>query len=746
MMSTKIVLPRSTYFTWFAKIIIFIILVSLASSSFAQPLPISTTIETKIDELLARMTLAEKIGQLAQVSGSTNEFQKLARAGKIGSFLNVIGAEATNELQKIAVNESRLGIPLIFGYDVIHGYRTIFPIPLGEAATWNPALVQQAASVAASEARASGIHWTFAPMVDIARDARWGRIAEGSGEDPFLGSVFARARVLGFQGQNLADPTSVVACVKHYVAYGAAEGGRDYNTTDLSLKTLYDIYLPPFQAAVNAGVGTLMSAFNDINGTPATANYFTLTEVLRNQWGFTGFVVSDWNSIGELVAHGVAADVTEATQKSLLAGVEMDMQGIQYREHLTGLVQSGQISTATLDQAVRRVLRIKFQLGLFEKPFVEPDREKAILLNPAHLKTAREVAQQAIVLLKNDRQILPLSKTITSIALIGPLAKADLDLLGCWFGRGEAEEVTTVFAGIQAKLPAATKLYYNAGCAINGTRGNNLDAAVKLACQAAVAILVVGESAEMSGEAASRSNLDLPGLQLDLIKAVHATGTPTVVVLMNGRPLSIPWMVDNIPAIVETWQLGTTAGQAIADVLFGDYNPGGKLPVTFPLTVGQVPIYYNYKNTGRPASAEKFTSRYIDIPSAPLFPFGFGLSYTQFAYRDLKVEPAVIFPGEKVSCRVLVQNTGSRSGDEVVQLYVQDVVGTYSRPVKELKGFQRITLAPGETREVEFTLESEQLGYFTDELKYVVEPGWFKVWLATNSASGTPVQFELRRR
>ncbi len=720
--------------------LLFFFIYTLTSS--AQNLTINAEIENRIETLVRQMTLEEKIGQLHQVSGVTEDFKQLLRESKIGSFLNIRGAKASNELQKIAVEQSRLGIPLIFGNDVIHGYRTIFPIPLGEAASWDPDLIERTSAMAAKEAAASGTHWTFAPMVDIARDPRWGRIAEGSGEDPYLGSVLAAAKVRGFQGKSLSDPLTIVACPKHYVAYGAAQAGRDYHTVDISLITLREVYLPPFKAAVAAGAGTMMSAFNEINGVPASANPFTLTQILRNEWGFNGFVVSDWNSIGELLNHGIAATPAEAGTKALLAGVDMDMMGFVYSNNLAELVNQGALDNEIINAAARRVLRIKFQLGLFDRPYVDPQLEQATILSKENLALALESARKSIVLLKNEKQILPLSKNIKSLAVIGPLADSHHDPLGCWRCEGNTADVVAVLDGIKSKIPSERIRYFK-GCEIQGKSEQRILKAVEFAKQADAAILVVGESEDMSGEAASRSSLDLPGDQEKLVKAIYETGTPTIVVLMNGRPLTIPWIAETIPAILETWQLGVQGGNAIADVLFGDYNPGGKLPVTFPRNVGQIPIFYNYKNTGRPPTQEKFTSKYLDVPVTPLYPFGYGLSYTTFKFSDLKVAVEKADNTTKIFASATVQNIGDRVGDEVVQLYVQDIVGSLTRPVKELKRFQRITLKPDEKRRLEFQLDSDELGFYNQNMEHIVEPGLFKIWIGNSSVEGLEERFEI---
>jgi beta-glucosidase len=698
----------------------------------------ANNVEQRINLLLQKMTLAEKLGQLQQLDGEANgnfrpEHVELVRKGLLGSTLNVRGAARTNQLQRIAVNESRLKIPMIFGFDVIHGYRTVFPIPLGEAASWDPVGVERAAAIAASEARAAGVHWTFAPMVDIARDPRWGRIAEGSGEDPHLGAAMAHARVRGFQGSDYSASDKVVATAKHWVAYGAAEAGRDYNTTDISERTLREIYFPPFKAAVDAGVGTFMSAFNDLNGVPTSANPFTLTQVLRGEWKFDGFVVSDYTSVEELINHGLVSNGKDAAREAINAGVDMEMVSRLYNKHGADLLKERQVSLNTIDEAVRRILRIKFRLGLFEKPYADEAREGTVIYSSANVAAARELAARSMVLLKNDKQLLPLSKNLKTIAVIGALADSQKDMIGSWTGDGRSEDAVTLLQGIKAKSPQTT-INYVKGCDIDCPDAVGLEEAMGAASEADVAIIVVGESAEMSGEAASRTSIDVPGRQLDLVKAIQASGKPVVVVLMNGRPLSISWVAENVPAILETWFAGSQAGNAIADVLFGDVNPGGKLPVTFPRNVGQVPIYYNHMNTGRPPDEKnKYTSKYLDVPWTPLFPFGYGLSYTQFKITDLKLSAQRIRPQGTVKVSVEVENVGKRTGDEVVQLYIRDKVASVTRPVKELKGFQRVTLRPGETRRIEFTLGAKELGFYNRSMSFVVEPGEFTVMVGPNS-------------
>ncbi|MFB0519785.1 MAG: beta-glucosidase BglX [Acidobacteriota bacterium] len=719
---------------------IFVLLLSLSTTTFVQ----DNSFNGKVEELLSMMTLEEKVGQLTQYSGFSSSRAELVRQGKIGSFLNIIGAEDTNKIQKIAVEESRLGIPLIFGLDVIHGYRTIFPIPLAQACSWDPEMVKKAESIAAKEARASGIHWTFAPMVDIARDPRWGRIAEGAGEDPYLGSVMAAARVEGFQGTDLSASNTILSCLKHFVAYGGAEGGRDYNTVDMSEKTLREIYLPPFKAGVEHGALSVMSAFNSLNGIPASANHFTLQKILRQEWGFEGYVVSDWASIEELIIHGYAADQSDAAQKAFQAGVDMDMQGNIYQENLAQLVKDGTISEKEIDDAVRRILKIKFLLGLFDNPYADPEQEATTIMREEHIAFARDMARKSIVLLKNENNLLPLDRNIKSIAVIGPLADNKRDLLGTWSCRGRAEDVVTVLEGIKNKASSQTTITYTKGCDVAGDNTEGFDEAVKIAKKADVAIVVLGESAAMSGEAASRASLDLPGTQTDLLKALYETGAPIVVVLMNGRPLSINWAVEHIPVIIEAWHPGVQGGNAIADVLYSDYNPSGKLAVTFPRSVGQIPIYYNHENTGRPASPDKkYTSKYLDISDTPLFPFGYGLSYTTFEYSNLRISVDRITPEGTITVRADIKNSGDYEGDEVVQLYIRDEVASAIRPVKELKGFTKIHLKPGQKRTVEFSLGHEQLGFYNQQMEYVVEPGVFKVWVGWNSAEGLQGSFEV---
>ena len=705
-------------------------------------------VERRIDTLLKRMTLEEKLGQLQILDGEANgnyrpEHLEMIRKGLLGATLNVRGAKRTNELQRIAVEQSRLKVPVLFGFDVIHGYRTVFPISLGEAASWDPATVERASSIAAAEAAASGVRWTFAPMVDIARDPRWGRISEGAGEDPYLGAAIAKAQVRGFQGRDYSAPDKVVACAKHWVAYGAAEGGRDYNTTEVSERTLREIYFPPFKAARDAGVATFMSGFNDLNGVPTSANPFTLTQVLRNEWKFEGFVVSDYESVKELINHGLAADEAEAARAALSAGVDMEMISRLYGKYAAGLIREGKLSQATIDEAVRRVLRIKFRLGLFEHPYTDEAREQASIMTHANIDAAREVAARSMVLLKNEGDLLPLSKNAHSIAVIGPLADDQQDMLGSWSGDGRKEDAVTLLAGLTQKLPSAT-ITFAKGCDIERGSAEGIGQAVRIARASDVAIVAVGESADMSGEAASRTSLDLPGHQLELAKAIIGTGKPTVIVLMNGRPLAINWLAANAPAILETWFAGVQAGNSIADVLFGDVNPGGKLPVTFPRDVGQVPLYYNHKSTGRPPDPNnKYTSKYLDAPATPLFPFGFGLSYTTFRLSNLQLGSLRIKPNERITVAVDIQNTGSLAGSEVVQLYIRHVSASVTRPVRELKGFRRLTFEPAAKKVLEFVLGPAELGFYDRNMRFVVEPGEIKVFVGTNSIDGLEASFRI---
>ncbi|KAF0150812.1 MAG: glycoside hydrolase family 3 protein [Ignavibacteria bacterium] len=721
---------------------IFLLFLLMSSTFFAQ----NKTIVQRADSVLALMTLEEKVGQLVQYSGdwATGAAQgrpaetsdELLKQGKIGSFLNVVSSEKTMKLQRIAVEQSRLKIPLLFGLDVIHGYFSTFPVPIGEASSWNPSLIEKSARMQAIEASSAGINWTFNPMVDIARDPRWGRIVEGSGEDPYLGSLMAVARVKGYQGDDLSAHNTILACAKHFAAYGGAEGGRDYNTVDLSERNLRDYYLPPFKAAIEAGVGSLMASFNEIGGVPASACKFLMTDILRGEWKSDAFVVSDWNSIGELIPHGVAKDRKQAAELGIKATVDMDMETSAYFYHLAELVKEGNVDIKFVDDAVRRVLIAKFKLGLFDDPYKysNVEREKKTIKSKEIVDATREVAQETLVLLKNEKNTLPLSKSLKSIALIGPLVKSKDDPLGGWSALGDSSDVVSVYEGLTKKIGKNIKINYAKGCSFLDNDKSGFADAIKAANESQVVIAFVGEHRGMSAEASSRAKLDLPGVQEDLIKELKKTGKPIVVVLMNGRPLTITWLQENVDAIIEAWYPGISAGFVIADVLFGDVNPSGKLPVTFPRYVGQVPIYYNHKNTGRPYNPkDRFTSYYMDLENTPLYPFGFGLSYTTFEYSNPVLSKSSIKKDEALTVTVDVKNTGKLEGKEVVQLYIRDLVGSVTRPVKELKDFAKINLKPGESKRVTFTITPEKLKFYDLNMNYVVEPGDFKVFIGTNS-------------
>lgn len=707
-------------------------------------------IEQKINALLAKMTLAEKLGQLQQLDGEANgkyrpEHLELARKGLLGSTLNVRGAKMTNELQRAAL-ESRLKIPILFGFDVIHGYRTIFPVPLGESASWDLALMEKTAAIAAAESKAAGVHWTFAPMVDIARDPRWGRIIEGAGEDTFLGSKIAYARVRGFQGDDFSANDRVMATAKHWVGYGAAEAGRDYNTTDLSRRSLYEIYFPPFKASIDAGVGSFMTSFNDLDGVPATANPFVLKDVLRKEWKFDGLVVSDYTAVMELMFHGLAKDESEAAMYALNAGTDMEMVSRLYNKHGEQLVKDKKITMATIDESVRHVLRIKYRLGLFDKPFADENLEKAEVFKKANQDVAKTAAEKSFVLLKNENETLPIDKNIKEVAVVGDLANNKKEMNGNWTGDGQPTDPITVLEALKTKFPKM-KVRYEKGCDAFCTTDAGFKDAVDAAKDSDFTIVVVGESGDVSAEASSRSDISLPGRQTELIQKIHATGKPYAVVLMNGRPLTINWIAENSPAILETWFAGTMAGPAIVDTLFGDANPSGKLPITFPRSVGQIPIYYNHKSTGRPFQADqKYTSKYLDIPNTPLYPFGFGLSYTKFDLSNLQLDKLQILPTGSVKIKVDITNTGKRAGEEVVQLYIRDVAASVTRPVRELKGFQKVSLRAGEKRTLEFTLSPDDLKFLDRDLKWIVEPGEFQVFVGTSSDNGLQSGFEVVTR
>ncbi|MFV5694765.1 glycoside hydrolase family 3 N-terminal domain-containing protein [Flavobacterium sp. LB3P122] len=708
------------------------------------------TIDQKVDALLKRMTLEEKIGQLNQYTGDNAATgpitinpnkQSEIKAGLIGSMLNVLGTQYTRQYQELAM-QSRLKIPLLFGQDVIHGYKTTFPIPLAEAASWDLDAMELSARIAATEAAASGIHWTFAPMVDIARDPRWGRVMEGAGEDTYLGSRIAYARVKGFQGK-LGDVNSVMACVKHFAAYGAAVGGRDYNSVDMSERMLWETYLPPFKAALDAGAATFMNSFNDINGIPATGNKYLQRDILKGKWNFQGFIVSDWGSIGEMVNHGFSKDRKEAALQAIIAGSDMDMESNAYRYHLAELVKENKVPIALIDDAVKRILRKKFELGLFDNPYKysNPEREQAALNNPQHRKAARDIAAKSIVLLKNEKNILPLSKNIKKIAFIGPLVKEHKQNMGFWSVElpevDYDKHVISQWEGLQNKIGNTAELLYAKGCEIEGDNKDGFAEAIAVANQADVVILSIGERRDMSGEAKSRSNLRLPGVQEDLIKAIQVTGKPVVVLINAGRPLVFNWTADNLPAILYTWWLGSEAGNAIADVLFGDYNPSGKLPMSFPREEGQIPIYYNHFNTGRPAKNEtesNYVSAYTDLKNNSRFPFGYGLSYTSFEYSNLKLSKNKIKNTEKIEVSLNVTNSGKVTGEEVVQLYLRDKVGSVVRPIIELKDFQKIELNAGETKIIKFSIDKEKLSFYNAGLQWGTEPGDFDLMIGSSSA------------
>ena len=720
------------------------------------------------DSVLALMTLEEKLGQLTQAPAGWGQTgpsvdaggEQQVREGKLGSFLSLWGADVTRRMQRIAVTESRLRIPLIFGYDVIHGMRTIFPVPLAMAATFDSAAAARAARIAAAEATAMGVHWTFAPMVDIARDARWGRIVEGAGEDPHLGAVMAVAQVRGYQGDNLRANTALLATAKHFAAYGGAEAGRDYNIVSVSERDLWELYLPPFEAAVRAGVGTLMASFNEINGTPAHASEWLMTDVLRRRWDFRGMVVSDWTGVLELLAHGIGDSVT-AARRALTAGVDMEMSSALYRATLINEVRAGRLPQAVIDTAVHRVLRVKAAIGLFDDPYrgSSAERERREVLTPANRAAAREIARQAIVLLTNRNvggaPALPLRKTIRSLAVIGKLANDSGAPLGSWHGAGRREDAVTVLAGLRNALPGV-QIGYAPGVPLDTVRieddryASGIAEAAQLAASADAVIMVLGEHADMSGESASRTYLGLPGAQLQLARAVvRAARTsnfdkPVVAVLMSGRPVAVPFLADSASALVQSWFLGVEHGNALADVIFGDHAPSGKLPVTFPRVTGQVPIYYNHRNTGRPpVDRQKYTGNYIDVSWTPLFPFGHGLTYTTFEYRNLRVSRDSIRGSETISVTVDITNTGPRAGTEVAQLYLRDDVATVTRPVRELRGFRRVMLQPGQTQTVRFDLRPGDLAFYDREMRRVVEPGTFTVWAGGSSAATLQGKFRV---
>jgi len=751
----------------------FLLIVSLVISvvSFAQ-VSTDAKMNSFIDGLMKKMTMEEKLGQLNLpgsgdiVTGqaSSSDIGKKIREGKVGGLFNIKGVEKIRAVQEIAVTQSRLKIPLIFGMDVIHGYQTVFPIPLGLSATWDMKLIEQSARIAAVEATADGICWNFSPMVDIARDPRWGRVSEGNGEDPYLGSQIARAMVRGYQGKDLALNNTMMACVKHYALYGAAEAGRDYNTTDMSRIRMFNEYLQPYKAAIDEGVGSVMTSFNEVDGIPATANKWLMTDLLRTQWGFKGFVVTDYTAINEMSNHGLG-DLKTVSALALKAGVDMDMVGEGFLTTLAQSLKEGKISLKQIDAACRRILVAKYQLGLFEDPFryCDINRSKTEIFSTAHRKTAREIAAQSFVLLKNQQNVLPLKKTGT-VAVIGPLADNKSNMPGTWSVAADFTKATSVLTGLKEVAGSNVKFLY--------AKGSNLDAdsmyeeratmfgktlnrdsrpadvmlkeAVEVASQSDVILAVLGESAEMTGEASSRSEIGIPKLQQDLLKELLKTGKPVVLVLFTGRPLTLSWEDKNVPAILNVWFGGTETGYAVADVIFGDVNPSGKLPSTFPQNVGQVPLYYNHKNTGRPLPEgkwfQKFVSNYLDVSNDPLYPFGYGLSYTTFTYSDIKISNLSPKGNQQIKASVTVTNSGSFSGMEVVQLYIRDIVGTVTRPVKELKGFQKIALKPGESKTVSFDITPEDLKFYNNELKYAWEEGEFQIMIGGNSRDAKSVK------
>lgn len=726
------------------RVYFFMAITAFGINAFGQK-----TNDQKVSELLSKMTLEEKVGQLVQYSGfeyatgpqnsnSANVLNEI-KQGKVGSMLNVAGAGETRKFQELAL-QSRLKIPLLFGQDVIHGYRTTFPVNLGQAASWDLALIEKSERIAATEASAYGIHWTFAPMVDIARDPRWGRVMEGSGEDTYLGTQIGLARIRGFQGKGLGNLDAIMACAKHFAAYGAAVGGRDYNSVDMSLRQLNETYLPPFKAAAEAGVATFMNSFNDINGIPATANKYILRDLLKGAWNFKGFVVSDWGSIGEMIPHGYAKDNKEAAEKAILAGSDMDMESRAYMAELPKLVQEGKVDPKLIDDAARRILVKKFEMGLFDDPyrFSSEKRQKEQTNNQENRKFGREFGSKSIVLLKNEKNILPLSRSTKTVALIGPFGKETSANHGFWSVafKDDDQRIVTQFDGIKNQLDKNSTLLYAKGANVDDQDRSMFAEAVETAKKADVVIMTLGEGHAMSGEAKSRSNIHFSGVQEELLKEVAKTGKPIVLMINAGRPLVFDWAADNVPAIMYTWWLGTEAGNSIADVLFGTVNPGGKLPMTFPRTEGQIPVYYNHYNTGRPAknnTDRNYVSAYIDLDNDPKFPFGYGLSYTQFKYADMNLSSTNLKGNQTLKISVNVSNSGNYGGEEVVQLYIRDLFGKVVRPVKELKGFQKIFIKKGESKTVTFNLTPEDLKFYDDALNFDWEGGEFDIMVGTNS-------------
>lgn len=724
---------------------LWLLLVLLTRMSLAQAQ--HKTVDQRVDSVMQLMTLEEKIGQLNQYSDDwtatgpvtvDNDKTRQVRNGQVGSMLNCKGTDRTRWWQEAAM-QSRLKIPLLFGQDVVHGYKTTFPIPLAEACSWDLDAMTLSARVAATEASAGGIHWTFAPMVDIARDPRWGRVMEGAGEDTYLGSLIAAARVKGFQGNKLGDVNSVMACAKHFAAYGAAIGGRDYNTVDMSNQVLWEVYLPPFKAAVDAGVATFMNSFNVLNGVPATGSSYLQRDILKGKWNFKGFVVSDWNSIGEMITHGYVKNEEDAALAAITAGSDLDMESRCYKKSLAQLVSDGKVPMALIDDAVRRILQKKFELGLFDDPFkyCNAEREQKELNNPEHVKVARDMAVRSIVLLKNQDNLLPLSKSTKTIAFIGPLVKAVKQNKGFWdveVPGVDSNFIVSQWEGLQNKVGSKTKLLYAKGCEIEGNDKSGFVEAVTMAKQSDVVILSIGERRDMSGEAHSRSNLGIPGVQEDLLKELLATGKPVVVLINAGRPLVFNYTAENASAILYTWWLGSEAGNAIADVLFGDYNPSAKLTMSFPLSVGQIPVYYSHLNTGRPSDNNiGNTSSYIDVSVNPKYEFGYGLSYTNFKYSNLQLSKKKMNIDDKNVVSLTVTNAGKYDGEEIVQMYLRDLVGSTVRPVKELKDFKKIALKAGESRTITFTIDKEKLSFYNQQLNWVAEPGDFDLMIGASS-------------
>jgi beta-glucosidase len=710
--------------------------------------------DTEISALMAKMTLEEKIGQLNMVSGDWSvtgpvvktNFLEDIKAGKVGTMLNAYTAKHARKLMQLSVDSTRLGIPLLLGYDVIHGHRTIFPIPLGESCSWDMELIEKAAQIAAEEASAEGIHWTFAPMVDIARDPRWGRVMEGAGEDPWLGSQIAIAKVKGFQGQDLSKNNTILACVKHVAAYGAPIAGRDYNTVDLSERTLFETYFPPYKAAVEAGAETAMTAFNEINGIPCTSSHWLWEELMRSKWGFEGFVLTDYTAILELLEHGVAKDLYQASVLAFNAGVDIDMVSQGFLLYLKQAVENGDVTEERINKSVYRILNAKFKLGLFDDPYRYCDtvRENEVIMTKEKVEFARKAGRESCVLLKNDN-VLPFSKNIKSIAVIGPLADSKEDMIGAWTAAGDRyTRPITLLEGVKNKLGASVKIHYAKGTDYNSNSKDGFREAIKAAKKADVVLLALGENWQMSSEAQSRSIINLPGNQNELADAIIKANKNTAVILMNGRPLTIQHLDDVAPAILETWYAGTEAGNAIADVVFGDYNPSGKLTITFPRNVGQVPIFYSYKNTGRPFNPDDhYTSKYIDVPNTPLYNFGHGLSYTSFEYSAIEIDKIEIGENDILEASITLKNTGSFDGEEIVQLYIRDMVGSVTRPVKELKGFEKVFLKKGESKRVTFEIGKEELSFYRKDMSYGTEPGEFEIFIGNSSVTDNKASFTL---